>query len=132
MTAHHDNGERCALERNTKALFDDSIAKTDGATLSRLTQARHRALAELKTRAPSWQTRWLPAGATAVAAAVLLTVMMGRLPDTETEFSTAAATDLEMLLSTDDLELIEELEFYAWLDEQPELQKAPGDGNGVG
>ena len=34
----------------------------------------------------------------------------------------AEVDDVELLLGEDELELIEELEFYAWLEEQPEFQ----------
>ena len=132
MKFDKDNGGRGSLEDKTRALFAESVAGTDGSTSSRLTRARHRALQELGTPSHGWQTRWLPAGAVAAAAAVLLVVMMGRLPDTTPGLTTEVATDLEILLDTDDLELIEELAFYAWLDEQPELQEVSGEDNGVG
>jgi len=131
MTAGNDDLKRSGLERKTKALFDDSVAVTDGSTRSRLTQARHRALAELETSAGrGWRRRWLPAGA--VAAAMLVALMLARFPDRDVDLETAVATDLEILLDAEDLDLIEELEFYAWLDEQPELDEVPSNGNGVG
>lgn len=132
MKPDNNNGGRGGLEEKTRALFQDSVAGTDGPTSSRLTQARHRALRELGAPAHGWQTRWLPAGLVAAAASILLVVMMGRLPDTAPGLTTEVATDLEILLDTDDLELIEELAFYAWLDEQPELQEVIGEDNGVG
>lgn len=131
MMADKDKLERSGLERKAKALFDDSVAATDGSTRSRLTQARHRALAELERPAlRGWRMRWLPAGA--VVAAALVALVLVRFPDGDIGLEAAAATDLEILLDAEDLELIEELEFYAWLDEQPELDEARRDGNGVG
>ena len=99
-----------------KALFDDSVDSLDAATLSRLNQGRHRALAELQ-RASSvgpW-LRWLPA--TGIAAAALLAVMVMRGPDgVDTIASPATASDFEMLLEEDSLDMLEELEFYYWLE----------------
>jgi hypothetical protein len=99
-----------------KALFDDSVDSLDAATLSRLNQGRHRALAELQ-RASSvgpW-LRWLPA--TGIAAAALLAVMVMRGPDgVETIAGPATASDFEMLLEEDSLDMLEELEFYYWLE----------------
>jgi len=99
-----------------KALFDDSVDSLDAATLSRLNQGRHRALAELQ-RASSvgpW-LRWLPA--TGIAAAALLAVMVMRGPDgVDTIAGPATASDFEMLLEEDSLDMLEELEFYYWLE----------------
>ena len=133
MNTNTDQTQRSAVERKTKALFDDSVAHTDAATQSRLNRARQRAMAELDT-GRRWSGTWLPAGVAAAAAAVLVTIMLGRMPDggPDLESSVATDTDLQMLLTTDDLELIEELEFYAWLDEQPELEDQTKEDNGVG
>ena len=133
MKGDNEHGERTSLERKSEALFRDSVANTDGATRSRLNQARQRAMAELEHPSKHWQRRWLPVSA-AAAAVVLLTVMLVRLPDngSRLESAMASATDLEILLDADDLELIEDLDFYAWLDEQPELRDGTDEENGVG
>ena len=112
------------LEQHTKRLFDDSVTALDGATRSRLTQARFRALEELApVRARS--ARWLlvPAGALAAGAAVVwLTVGPGPSAN-NSELTAATLSDLEILLSEEDLEMLdEELEFYGWLEEQPEFE----------
>ena len=124
--------ERSGLERRTKTVFDEGVARTDGATRSRLNQARNRAMAELDAPRAGWASAWLPAGAATAAAAVLLALLLDRLPGSDTALTPTVATDLEILLETDDLELIEELEFYAWLDEQPELSDRSREDNGVG
>ena len=133
MNTNTDHTERSAVERKTKALFDDSVAHTDAATQSRLNRARQRAMAELNT-GRRWSGTWLPAGAAAALAVAVVTIMLGRMPDggSDLESTVATDTDLQMLLTTDDLELIEELEFYAWLDEQPELKDQTNEDNGVG
>jgi hypothetical protein len=99
-----------------KALFDDSVDSLDAATLSRLNQGRHRALAELqRASAVGPWLRWLPA--TGIAAAALLAVMVMRGPDgVETIAGPATASDFEMLLEEDSLDMLEELEFYYWLE----------------
>jgi hypothetical protein len=59
--------------------------------------------------------RWLPA--TGIAAAALLAVMVMRGPDgVETIAGPATASDFEMLLEEDSLDMLEELEFYYWLE----------------
>jgi hypothetical protein len=101
--------EQTPFEHRTRELLDESTAKLDGHTLSKLTQARHAALAQGRRPARAWWHIALPAGAT--AAAVLAFVALNRPP--------APADN-----GFDDVELIadapevvddgEELEFYEW------------------
>ena len=98
-----------------RELFDDSVERLDAATLSRLNQGRHRALAELETAKPKGQwLRWAPAAGIATAAVVTVMVMNAPVPvDTDESFTTS---DFEMLLEDDGLEMFEDLEFYSWLE----------------
>ncbi len=111
------------FEERTKLLFDESVAALDGQTRSKLTQARYRALEELTERTrPAWSRSWLPAGVAAAVALLSLTLWQGQMgPSTQGGFDVAAVTDLELLLGEEELDMIEELEFYAWLEEQGEL-----------
>ncbi len=101
-----------------KKFFDISVERLDAATLSRLNKARHQALAELQqTKLVGQWARWMPA--TGVAAAVLVTVIILQGPGVEgPEPPAATATDFEILLGEDSLEMLEELEFYSWIDPQ--------------
>ena len=99
-----------------RALFDDSVDSLDAATLSRLNQSRQRALAELEGKGSinDW-LRWLPA--TGIAATVLLAVMVMREPEVvDVLDGPVTAFDFEMLLEEDSLDMLEELEFYLWLE----------------
>jgi len=128
------------LEKRTKEVFDESLREIDAATRSRLTQARYRALQELtpsRARRSSWHWSFAPAGALAAAALVALLLWQSE-PATEPTLQAAAAADLEILLAEEELEMLdEELEFYAWLEEQPEFAAPGADepnaaGDGVG
>ena len=101
---------------NAKALFDDSVDRLDAATLSKLNQGRQAALEELSDTSPARQwVRWAPA--TGVAAAVLVAVMVMRGPGVDGEVPTeASVTDFEILIEGDSLEMLEDLEFYSWID----------------
>lgn len=117
-----------AFEARTKQVFDRSVSEIDAPTRSRLTQARHRALQELSSRS-AWRSTWhwsfAPAGALAAAALVAFLVFRQGEPVTDLTLQ-AAAGDLEILLGEEELEMLdEELEFYAWLEEQPEFA-SPG------
>lgn len=53
-----------------------------------------------------------------MAALVVINPLDRQVPGAGVEAPVAQqATDLEMLLGDDELEMLEELEFYAWLDE---------------
>jgi len=103
------------IEQITERL-DTSIERLDGATRSRLTQARHRALAARH------RNSWIfPAAGSAVLASVITAmVWLGHTPDVKPTYS---ATDFEMLTSSDSMELYQNVEFLQWLDAQ--------EGNGV-
>jgi len=127
------NERQDEFERRAKTLFDRSVAELDGATRSRLARARHRALAE------GSQPRWrlgdftMPAQAAAALAVVavfaaLLIVRSGTTPAPAVadagEFS-----DFDLLLEEEEFDLFEDIEFYAWLDEQVVVDEA-ADGAG--
>lgn len=127
-----------AVEERTKLLFDESVSSLDPQTRSKLTQARYRALEELEGSAPAapagWRPRWIPAGV--LAAGVLVVVMLWQgqpavSPETPA-FGVAALSDLEIILGDGDLGMLQELEFYAWLDEQAEIVTPESAEGGVG
>jgi len=110
---NEQDNERFA--EKTKALFDDSVDRLDAATLSRLNQARHRALEEVsKSGARTRWVRWVPV--TGVAAAAVVAVMVINAPGTIGTDDSITTTDFELLLEEDGLEIFEDLEFYSWLD----------------
>lgn len=104
------------LARQAKELFDDSVEGLDAATLSRLNRSRQEALAEIeRTRPIGHWARWMPATGVAAAAVVAVVVWQGvategPLPTTD------SVTDFEILIGEDSLEMLEDLEFYGWMD----------------
>lgn len=110
---NEQDNERFAEQ--SKALFDDSVDRLDAATLSRLNQARHRALEEISKRgARTRWMRWVPV--TGVAAAAVVAVMVIYAPGPTGTDDSITTTDFELLLEEDGLEMFEDLEFYSWLD----------------
>lgn len=117
--------EQQEFERRTREVFDREVAGLDAATRSKLNRARQRALTELDRPAP-WLLR-IPmpqaaAASIAVAAIVGVLLMRSGVAPEDVPLDFAAATDIEILLAEDDMEFLEEIEFYAWLEEQPEFQ----------
>lgn len=104
------------LAENAKSLFDDSVERLDAATLSKLNQGRHAALESAgNSRSTRPFVHWMPV--TGIAAAALIAVVVMRGPNGEIPVAPGStATDFEILLSEDNLEMLEDLEFYFWID----------------
>lgn len=129
-----ENSEpRSGFEQRLKRVFDDGVASLDGQTRSKLARARNRALR--RASRPS-ATVWLfgpralvPVGA---AAAFALAWFVWQSPvSIEAGLQTAELNDWEILLGEDELEMIEELEFYVWLEEYLDVPVEETDG-GIG
>jgi negative regulator of sigma E activity len=123
----HDNDN---FERHAKRVFDDSVAALDAATRSKLTQARHRALEQQESaRDWNWRSSLMPAGTVAATALVAVLVMWQPPQQPNDAVKNAQLGDLEILLGEEDLEMLdEELEFYGWLEAQPEFTNADSVG----
>jgi hypothetical protein len=112
-----------------KRRFDESVGRIDGGTQSRLTRARHAALAEAASArlAPQW---WLPA--TGVAGAAVLAVVLWTTITPSPDAGAPALADIEILLTDDSLEMLEDLEFYSWIDLDEESETPQEPENNVG
>lgn len=115
-----DPWQRCAREH-----LDDSAQALDAATLSRLNRARQAALGSLQRPHPGRAWSGLAAlGASALAVAIAVGLERPPAappspPDAAAPARTVAADDGDDdLLADEDLEFLEELDFYQWLDDQ--------------
>lgn len=105
------------LEQRSKAVFDESANSLDARTRSALTQARHAAMTEIERRRPLMWRIWGPVSGAAAAAFVLIVMFAPlRLQPTAVEQSTSPFEDLEIVVGTDNLEMLEDLDFYAWIE----------------
>lgn len=129
MNERPDVSAEDAFAEKAKQRFDESVQRLDGATQSRLNQSRHAALAELSGGRPVWM-QWAPATGVA-AAAVLAVVIWTGTPGTDDLADPAVANDMEILLTEDSLEMLEDLEFYSWID-LDEVEALPTPENHVG
>ena len=103
-----------AFADKAKQLFDESVEGLDGETRSRLNRGRQAALNELAAGRPVW-VQWAPAAGVAAAAIVAVVLWTGNPPVDELT-AEASATDFEILLTEDSFEMLEDLEFYSWID----------------
>ena len=115
-----------------KGLFDQSVQGLDAETQSRLNRGRHVALAELRPGAGHvrW-LRWAPAAGVAAAAVVAVVILNGR-PAVDELTPPATASDFEILLNEDNFEMLEELEFYSWMNLEAELDDELDTNGNVG
>lgn len=116
MTGHHDNDEMLQRLRRT---LDDSVDNLDELTRARLQAARKRAVAEAASR-PGWLD-WLHAGPivalpVGVMAVVLVTVLSLQVLRTPPVTIAADAEVLEILATVDELDVLQDMEFYEWLE----------------
>lgn len=97
----------------SKALLDESARALDADITARLRRARYRAL-EAKSRPFFWL---LPAGGLAAASVAVLAVALW-IYQPARPAPMQGVEDLEILSSSENLELFDDLEFYGWLAER--------------
>jgi hypothetical protein len=112
----NNDNQLSPFEQRARQVLRESVDNLDGATRSRLAQARAAALAQRDTR--SWFDLRFLAPAGAVAATLLVAVIfVGRQDATNVNPAAGSALyDLEMLADADAFDLAQEtdLEFIEW------------------
>ena len=103
------------FERRASALMRDSADGLDGATRSRLTQARHAALSQLG-QGSGWRSPWLIVPGGAAAAAVLMALLLWNGNAALPGGSGSTLDDMELLADAEGYELSQEpdLDFIEW------------------
>ena len=109
------------FEKRSQEVLEESTSRLDGRTLSRLTQARHAALDQLRQPARHWWRSYVPAGA-AAAVAVLAVVMWSGSPRVVVDPQPAAQVespveDFDLLADADAPDFVtddDDPEFYEW------------------
>ena len=115
----NEQPEISKVEKRARELFDDSLERIDARTRSRLTQARHAALDELKSTR-GLVTRWIWAPVGGLAAAAVIAVLVTGRPSVDPAVSSAPSPEeLEIVAGDESVELLQDVEFYAWLAQQP-------------
>jgi hypothetical protein len=121
------------LERRSRELYEESIDAIDMRTRSRLTQARHAALAAADGAAS--RPRWLSLAPVYGAAAALVlgvAIWMHHSPSDKLNAMAdgrSSIEDLEMVASNDQLEFLQDdPEFYEWADKSDAAGAASASG----
>jgi hypothetical protein len=107
------------FERHARQTYDSSLDRLDAGTLSRLNQARNRALeaaVNARSRRRAW-LGWAPAGT--LAAGVLAAALLLRTPSTDPTIAAGVTppAPVELLAAGEDLDIAAEadLGFYEWM-----------------
>ncbi|HUO67905.1 MAG TPA: hypothetical protein VMV37_10230 [Gammaproteobacteria bacterium] len=122
------------FERSAKQAFDASVRGVDAATRARLVVARERALESAGGARSNlgWSWSLAPSGALA-AAAVVAVLVLGHHPRSTEVGPQQFPNDLEILLGNEDLGMLDDdIDFYSWLEDQPDFAAPAGNGDGVG
>jgi len=114
--------DRTPFETRTREILEESTAKLDGRTLSRLTQARHAAQESKPARSP-WMS-FAPAGAAAAVAVLAVVMWSGNRASDPVLFAQGTQVDdMELLAdgeAPDFTDVAEDLEFYEWAADEVE------------
>jgi hypothetical protein len=130
-----------ALEQRSRELFNAQVDGLDAHTRSRLNRARQAALAAASgsSSSVSLGARWLlPVGSAAALALVTVSAVQLMRAEHETvpvSASLAAsntADDMEILASNEELDMLQNVDFYAWLDTQTDSLDAASSGSETG
>jgi len=102
---------------HVKKTLDQQTDALDGETLSKLNQARQTAIQHAGHKPGFGLTRaWLPLSG--VAAAILLTSIFMFKTEEMAIITDGAVDEMEIIASSDSLDLYEQLDFYMWLLEE--------------
>jgi len=103
------------FEQRTREVLGDSTSRLDGRTLSRLTQARHAALAQLEQPPRHWWRSYVPAGAAAAVAVLAVVMWSGPLQRNSAQVA-SPVEDIDLLADVDAPDFVDgdDLEFYEW------------------
>lgn len=131
-----DKTEDELFVQQAKAVFEQSVDGLDGQARSRLNKSRQMALAELDSGAVSlgrWM-HWAPAAGVA-AVAVAAVVLWNGNPQLNAGIESiepAMSGDLELLMAEESFDMLQDLEFYSWVEIDAEIDVDTGEDADVG
>lgn len=124
-----DNKEDRVSARG-RELFLESARTIDSASSARLAAARREAVDAMEGQQPLNAARWMPLAGAAVAASLVAIVLLPAGPGNDVQLPMNGGifdnpTDIELLLEGDGLEMIEDLEFYSWIESNADAAQQP-------
>jgi hypothetical protein len=120
--------QSASFERRMQTALQESAERLDGATRSRLTQARHAALEAAKKPRSGLSTWLLPATGVAAAAALAMVLVASPPRQSPEQAAFEPVDEFEILAAEDSLEFYRDVEFYAWVGAVLDAEAAPEGG----
>jgi hypothetical protein len=121
-----ERDELTTFERRAREVLEQSVADLDGRTRSKLTRARHAALAEVGGHAKRYRWQWLvPAGGLATVALVAIVIVANRNHVAGHEPS-GALEDFEIVAQDENMDMLRDVDFYAWIDTEGQAAQDSG------
>ena len=117
---------RDRVQEQILAALDERAASLDAATLARLAAMRRVAVARRRSAWGLGSRRWQTVGGLALAASLVFGLSLWLHGPLQGPASPSPA-ELELLAEDEDLELLDKLEFYRWLEQ--ESQQLAGNGD---
>jgi len=120
-----DESDNDGLERRARESYNEAVERLDSETIARLEMARRVAIDEFSGRS-MWLKpgpgKWVPAAVAAGIGSIAIGwLMLGHQRDSTEIFSDdTMADDMEIMLAGENLDLLENLDFYLWLATQPD------------
>ena len=119
------------FERNARAVLEQSLARIDARTRSRLNQARHAALEAAGVRRRAWwrSLTLIPTAGAAAAVLLVAVLLWHRQPGGEPAVLEAQhVEDMELLADSEALELLDGWDgpFYEWATAQTDNVQSDG------
>jgi len=112
------NSDEQRFIEQVRTSLDNSAEEVSPDVAARLRQARHAAIVVPYRRATPM---WMPALSTAMLVLVIAVAWFAGLPRVETPVqlqTQQVASDFEMLVHGEDLELFADMDFYLWLEQR--------------
>ena len=121
MTSGNDEFERMVKDELRKA-----VADTSPVVRTRISAMAAAAVRQEPRPAGRFRAAYIPLGGVAALAVVVVAVQILRAPGAIVEASPISADDVALLMNVDNLDLLEQMEFYLWLEQEPGLLDATG------
>jgi hypothetical protein len=115
------------FEKRVKADLRKIVADTSPELRARISEMAAAAARERPSPASRFRPALIPLGGVAALALVVVAAQMLRSPrDAIEKPQPISADDVALLLNVDNLDLLEQMEFYLWLDREPGVLDAAG------
>jgi hypothetical protein len=121
-----------SFEERVKADLRTIVDGTSPALRARIAKVTTAAIDEAQRAAPRrWLPTLVPVGGVAAVAVMVVAVQLLKQPATPDKLAPIPPGDVALLLNVDNLDLLEQMEFYLWLDREPGVLDAAGAAPGL-